>query len=56
MEGTRNDLFVALCGGCGMHVRGVHRCPVCDTHMHTFYSVGIGEENFGQKRKFPRCS
>ena len=34
MDITRNHLFVALCGGCGIPVGGVYYCPGCDAHMH----------------------
>jgi hypothetical protein len=47
---------VKPCGKCGEGVDGTHRCIDCNTHMHVFCGVRVGEEGFGQRVYCPKCS
>jgi Transposase IS4 len=43
------------CGGCSRPAGGVHKCPLCDKHMHPFCGRGIGAEGYGQEVICPAC-
>ena len=46
----------APCADCGEVVGNVHRCPGCDSNMHAFCGIGVGDEGYGQKRICENCA
>ena len=43
-------MLMAPCADCGELVGNVHRCPGCDSNMHSFCGIGVGDEGYGQQR------
>ena len=49
-------MSLAPCADCGELVGNVHHCPGCDSNMHAFCGIGVGDEGYGQKRICENCA
>ena len=49
-------MLMALCADCGELVGDVHWCPRCDSNMHSFCGIGVGDGGYGQQRTCKKCA